>query len=102
MPIRSLFATQIYTAALGSSRAAELNRLLLRESLQLRRDDRAGRAWSRHNYPGGYTSYNSLCRLQRLSPSFARLERHLARHVSRFAHSLELDLRGRTLAMTDC
>jgi uncharacterized protein (TIGR02466 family) len=102
MPIRSLFATQIYTAALGSSRAAELNRLLLRESLQLRRDDRAGRAWSRHNYPGGYTSYNSLCQLQRISPSFARLERHLARHVSRFARSLELDLRGRTLAMTDC
>ena len=102
MPIRSLFATQIYVARLGSSRAAALNGQLLRESLQLRRDDRAGRAWSRQNYPGGYTSYNSLCRLQRISPSFAQLERHLARHVSRFARSLELDLRGRKLAMTDC
>jgi uncharacterized protein (TIGR02466 family) len=102
MPIRSLFATQIYTARLGSARVAALNGQLLRESLQLRRDDRAGRAWSRHNYPGGYTSYNSLCQLQRISPSFAQLERHLAGHVRRFARSLELELRGRRLAMTDC
>jgi uncharacterized protein (TIGR02466 family) len=102
MPIRSLFATQIYTARLGSAGAAPLNAQLQRESLQLRRDDRAGRAWSRHNYPGGYTSYNSLCQLQRISPSFARLERLLDRHVTRFARALQLDLRGRKLSMTDC
>src|ERR1700688_4304031 len=102
MPLRSLFAPQIYTARLGPARAAALNGQLQRESLQLRRDDRAGRAWSRHNYPGGYTSYNTLCQLQRISPSFARLERLLDLHVSRFARALELDLRGRKLAMTDC
>src|SRR5260221_13936224 len=102
MPIRSLFATQIYTATLGSTRAAALNRQLLRESPQLRRDDRAGRAWSRQNYPGGYTSYNSLCQLQPISPSFARLADHLARHVSRFPRPLDLDLRGRELALTYC
>jgi uncharacterized protein (TIGR02466 family) len=102
MAIRSLFSTQIYTAPLGSSRPAALNDQLLRESLQLRRDDGAGRAWSRRNYPGGYTSYNSLCQLQRISPTFAQLERRLTRHVTRFARALELDLRGRRLAMTDC
>jgi len=102
MAIRALFATHIYTAPLGSSRPAALNKQLLLESLQLRRDDRAGRAWSRRNYPGGYTSYNSLCQLQRISPSFAQLEGRLARHVARFARALELDLRGRRLAMTDC
>jgi uncharacterized protein (TIGR02466 family) len=102
MPIRSLFATQIYTARLGPARAAALNGQLQRESAQLRRDDRAGRAWSRHNYPGGYTSYNSQCQLQRISPSFAGLERLLDHHVRRFARALDLDLRGRKLAMTDC
>jgi uncharacterized protein (TIGR02466 family) len=102
MPTRALFPTLIYTAALDASRPALLNRQLLRETLQLRHDDRAGRAWSRRNYPGGYTSYNSLCQLQKISPSFAQLERRLARHVSRFARSLDLDLRGRALAMTDC
>src|SRR5712671_5893142 len=102
MAIRALFSTQIYTAPLGSPRPAALNQQLLLESLQLRRDDRAGRAWSRSNYPGGYTSYNSLCQLQRISPSFAQLELRLARHVARFARALELDLRGRRLAMTDC
>ncbi len=102
MAIRSLFATHVYSAPLASPRPAALNRQLLLESLQLRRDDRAGRAWSRRNYPGGYTSYNSLCQLQRISPTFAQLERRLARHVTRFARALELDLRGRSLAMTDC
>src|SRR5260221_12737447 len=100
MPIRSLFATQIYTATLGSTRAAALNRQLLRESLQLCRDDRAGRAWSRQNYPVVYTSYNSPFQLQRGPPSFARLGDHLAHHVSRCALSLELVLRGLEQAST--
>src|SRR6267154_488286 len=92
MAIRALFSTQIYTAPLGSPRPAALNQQLLLESLQLRRDDRAGRAWSRSNYPGGYTSYNSLCQLQRISPSFAQLELRLAHHVARFARALGLHL----------
>lgn len=102
MPIRYLFPTLLYAAPLGSRSSAALNRRLLREILQLRRDDRAGRAWSARNYPGGYTSYNSQCRLQRISPTFAQLERSLDRHVRRFAKSLDLDLRGKRLEMTDC
>jgi uncharacterized protein (TIGR02466 family) len=40
--------------------------------------------------------------MHRMSPSFAALERAIDRHVARFAGSLDLDLAGRELAMTDC
>jgi len=36
------------------------------------------------------------------SPTFAALQERLAPHVARFVRALELDLRGRPLAMTDC
>ena len=102
MPLRTLFPTQIHIAPLASPPTAELNRRLLRECLQLRHDDRAGRSWSARNYPGGYTSYNSQSRMQQISPTFARLARGLDRHVRCFADALDLDLRGRQLVMTDC
>jgi uncharacterized protein (TIGR02466 family) len=102
VPIHYLFPTPVYAVSLQSGSSAALNRRLLREALQLRHDDRAGRAWSARNYPGGYTSYNSRCRLQRVSPSFAQLEQRLDRHVARFAKLLDLDLRGKRLQMTDC
>lgn len=102
MPTRQLFPTQIYAAPLAARGAAALNRQLLRESLQLRHDDRAGRGWSVRNYPGGFTSYNSQCRLQRISPTFARLELALKPHVLRFAQALDFDLRRKPLVMTDC
>jgi uncharacterized protein (TIGR02466 family) len=101
MRVRTLFPTLIYAARLGSG-AGGLNRRLLRECLQLRRDDRAGRAWSASHYPGGYSSYGSMCQLQRISPSFARLEQLLAPHLRAYAGALEFDLRHRRLAMTDC
>jgi len=75
---------------------------LLRESRQLRLDDPAGRRWSARKYPGGYTSYGTACRMHRLSPTFGALEHAIDRHVAAFARSLELDLTGRALAMTDC
>jgi uncharacterized protein (TIGR02466 family) len=101
MPVQTLFPTLVYAAPLGP-RGAALNRALLRECLQLRHDDRAGRAWSVRNYPGGYTSYNSQCRMQQVSPTFAALARGLDGHVRRFVQALDFDLRGRPLAMTDC
>jgi uncharacterized protein (TIGR02466 family) len=91
----------IYTASLKRD-ARALNRQLLRECLQLREDDVAGQRWSRKNYPGGYTSYHSAHRLHRYSPTFARLERRLNRHVRKFVDELDYDLEGRELAMTDC
>jgi uncharacterized protein (TIGR02466 family) len=102
VPIRSLFATQIYTAALHGRGRQAFNAQLLREIRQLRRDDAAGRAWSRKNYPGGFTSYSSANRMHRLSPTFALLERRLEPHVRAFCRALDLDLARRPLAMTDC
>lgn len=102
MPTQSLFPTLVYGARLPAKTATDLNDRLLRECRQLRFDDGAGIAWSKRNYPGGYTSYNSLCRMQAISPTFARLEKLLAPHVGKYARALDFDLRGRKLAMTDC
>lgn len=68
----------------------------------MREDDAAGRRWSAKNYPGGYTSYGSSHRLQRISPTFEALRRKLQRHIKAFAAAVEWDLEGRTLEMTDC
>jgi uncharacterized protein (TIGR02466 family) len=102
MAIRSLFPTFIYTSALQRNGSRELNRQLLKEARLLREDDRAGRRWSAANYPGGYTSYGSAHRLQRISPTFEALERKLRRHVKAFAGAVQWDLEGRELSMTDC
>jgi uncharacterized protein (TIGR02466 family) len=40
--------------------------------------------------------------MHELSPTFARLERLVRRHVARFARALDYDLTGRDLSMTDC
>ncbi|HEY3657852.1 MAG TPA: TIGR02466 family protein [Steroidobacteraceae bacterium] len=102
MAIHSLFPTFIYTSALQRNGSRELNRQLLKEARLLREDDRAGRRWSAANYPGGYTSYGSAHRLQRISPTFEALERKLRRHVKAFAGAVQWDLEGRELSMTDC
>jgi len=106
MPIQSLFPTRIYSARLEPRPAAAsgkgLNARLLRECRQLSLDDGAGRAWSRTNYPGGYTSYSSASRLHQMSPTFAALEKRIDAHVRGFARSLDFDLAGRKLSMTDC
>lgn len=102
MPVRSLFPTLIYTAPLQGAGTAALNRELLKEARQIREHDVEGRRWSTRRYPGGYTSYGSLCHLQKMSSTFAILERKLRRHVHAYVKSLELDMEGRSLAMTDC
>ena len=102
MGIHALFPTLVYTAALQRGDSSVFNRQLLKECRQLRLDDAAGRRWSDENYPGGYTSYGSVHRLQTVSPTFESLRQKLARHVARFAAAVEWDLRGRELEMTDC
>lgn len=102
MATQALFPTLLYTAGLQRTDWRSFNNRLLRECLQLRNDDEAGRRWSKKHYPGGYTSYNSVARMQQMSPTFAALERKLNRHVKAFARSLELDLDQRPLSMTDC
>jgi len=102
MALKALFPTLVYQAPLRASGSGSFNARLLRECRQLRADDAAGRRWSVRNYPGGYTSYASAHRMQRLSPTFARLAAELDRHVAKFARALELDLTARALVMTDC
>lgn len=102
MAIRSLFPTVVYTAPLQGAGARPFNRELLREVHQIRDHDTGGQKWSARRYPGGYTSYGSLCHLQKMSSTFATLERKLRRHLNAFVRSLELDLQGRPLVMTDC
>jgi uncharacterized protein (TIGR02466 family) len=102
MTLHSLFATGLATGKLRPATARALNARLLRECLQLRADDAAGRRWSRERYPGGYTSYASLCRMHTLSPSFAALAVALQPAVNDFASGVDLDLGRRKLAMTDC
>jgi uncharacterized protein (TIGR02466 family) len=102
MTVYRLFPTHVYSARLGGTAAGNLNSRLLRECRQLSLDDAAGRRWSAKNYPGGFTSYGSAHRMHQLSPTFAALERAIDRHVARFAGSLDLDLAGRELGMTDC
>ena len=100
--LQSLFPTRILAAPLQRQADAVFNRQLLRECLQLREDDAAGRAWSKTNYLGGFTSYGSVSRMHQMSPTFARLAKRIDRHVVRFAKALQFDLRDRHLEMTDC
>src|SRR5215470_9139258 len=102
MSTRLLFPTLVYQERLRQRGWRTLNARLLRECRQLRADDAAGRRWSARNYPGGYTSYSSAHRMQRLSPTFAALARGLDRHVAKFTRALQMDLTGRSLTMTDC
>ena len=113
---RAWFPTTIYDAPLigGSTtgnasvspkaraRGLAFQRELLGECLQIREVDDAGRKWSKTNYPGGFTSYNTMNQLHRTSSTFGELERRLGRHVRSLATTLELDLTGRSLSMTDC
>jgi uncharacterized protein (TIGR02466 family) len=102
VPVRSFFPTRIYSAALPGARAKSLNARLLRECLQLREDDAAGRSWSKRSYPGGFTSYASASRMHRVSPTFASLAKVIDGHVKRLVRELEFDLGQRHLTMTDC
>jgi uncharacterized protein (TIGR02466 family) len=102
MTVQQLFPTLVYRGRLQHTGWRTFNNRLLQECQQLRLDDAGGRRWSAKNYPGGYTSYNSVNRMHEVSPTFAELQRRLLRHVRSFASSLELDLTRRELTMTDC
>ena len=102
MAIRTLFPTLVYQQPLGGLAWPRFNRDLGDECQALAASDQAGIRWSARNYLGGYTSYGSLDRLHRVSSVFAGLARRIDGHVKTFARRLPYDLRGRSLAMTDC
>jgi uncharacterized protein (TIGR02466 family) len=97
-----MFPTQVYVSHLRQAGWLRFNRELLRECQQVREYDVAGQKWCLDNYPGGYTSYGSLCQMQRMSSTFATLEKKINRHVKAYVRALELDMSGRELTMTDC
>jgi uncharacterized protein (TIGR02466 family) len=100
--IRAWFPTFIYSEPLRKTGLERFNADLAKECRDLRDFDKAGRDWSKRNYPGGYTSYASLNELHRFSSTFTGLERQIARHVRAFAKALDMNLRGREIRMTDC
>jgi uncharacterized protein (TIGR02466 family) len=102
MTVQRLFPTLVYGGRLKQTGWRAFNNRLLQECQQLRLDDVGGQRWSAKNYPGGYTSYNSVNRMHEVSPTFAELQRRLQRHVRSFTSSLEFDLEQRELTMTDC
>jgi uncharacterized protein (TIGR02466 family) len=102
MGTRAWFPTLIYDAPLLKDGGRKLDKLLLEECYRIRDIDEEGQRWCAERYPNGYTSYGSMSQLHRMSSTFMDLRDHLDRHVRSFARSLELDLDGRALEMTDC
>jgi len=92
-----LFVTHVHQAPLPAS--SELNRELIPLVQSLAEEDEAGIAWSEANAYPGYTSYGSLNDLPWRFPAFAALRDALQSVVEGFAAILQLDLRGRPLAL---
>ena len=103
-PITEVFATSIYYLPISNKKgdSSLINKDILDEVETLKRVDDDGKKWSKTNYKGGYTSYGSLDQLHRMSSTFMDLETKIRKHVKKFAKTLEYDLMGGELIMTDC
>ena len=100
MALRHLFATPVYEASLSTDRKFENFRAELEAACRmLAAEDAAGRAWSRENGYGGYTSYASLDDLSTRASVFGELKGKLDKHAAAFAKHLDFDLRGRRLKL---
>ena len=95
--IRSLFATRLYQAKLGSIDADELEN----SCYSIAEDDEAGQEWCDVNEFPGYTSYASLTDLPWRFPIFQTIADALDKHVAAFATDLAFDLDGRELVLED-
>ena len=96
--VRELFATRLYQASIAEDADfGTFNAELEAACLMLASEDIAGRAWSKANGYGGYTSYASLGDLPTRASVFGELKRRLDRHAATFAKTLDFDLgpRGR-------
>ncbi|HEX3423534.1 MAG TPA: TIGR02466 family protein [Sphingomicrobium sp.] len=89
MALRSLFATRLHEADLGTT---DLLGDLAHSIRSLAEDDEAGRRWSRDHRYSGYTSYASLSDLPRRDPAFSELAKILTRHGAEFARECSFDL----------
>jgi uncharacterized protein (TIGR02466 family) len=102
MPVKPWFPTFIYESPLLARGNPAFARSLLDDCRKVRAHDRAGQRWCRKNYPGGYTSYGTMCNLHQTFSTFIELETKIRRHALKFARHLEMNLQDGRLAMTDC
>lgn len=98
--IESLFPTLVSRGTFPGS--ASLNRKLLTEIEDFRRQDKMGREWSKENYRGGYTSYASLSDMQFRSPLFSNFAEALQPHANAFAKAHGWQMKGLSLEMNAC
>jgi uncharacterized protein (TIGR02466 family) len=104
MSVTWRFATPIYHRPLlaevrGNNRFA---RDISETAADIEKLDHQGRAWSKVNYRHGYTSYSSWDNLHQRHSDFTDLQHHIDRHVRRFMTTLDWDLSGRRVVMTQC
>lgn len=102
MPLLKLFPSYLFYGPAASSRTVQsLNRELIKEVRQIEAQDQKGQRWCKKNYPFGYTSYGSFSELHRMSSTFAKLQRHIDRHVRHYAQAQEWNLSAK-LEMDSC
>lgn len=103
MSITTLFSTEVYYRALARKQDTDrLNKELLEEIELFYHQDEEGQLWSSQHYLGGYTSYQSIANLHQRTSTFMELRERIDRHVAQYVESLEYDMRGKTLYMSDC
>jgi uncharacterized protein (TIGR02466 family) len=95
--ISFFFPTQVFRSQLLES--FEIKNLL-KEAALIRANDPEGRLWSKKNYPGGFTTYGSIDRIDLLSSSFLKVRKKLDKSVVEFSKHLDLDLKNFKLELT--
>lgn len=99
----TLFPSQIYYGSLKKNlNYKKLNKELIQEAYQIQKVDEEGRRWCEKNYPGGYTSYSSLCQLNHLSSTFHDLQKMIDHQVRAYIKKLDMDIQPKALEMTTC
>lgn len=100
--IHTLFPSQIYYAPLTRTKNKQFNQDLINESWRISEIDIEAQKWCEKNYPGGFTSYSSMCRLNQMSSTFLELQKKIDKHVSTYIKSMEMDITVKDLTMTTC
>jgi uncharacterized protein (TIGR02466 family) len=103
--ITFLFPTQFYQSKLGAIQnqsEKQFNSDIEVEMKTFRKLDSVGQKWSKKHYLNGYTSYSSISDMHKRSTTFEQLMKAIDRHVLKFSKSLEMNLQGRKLKMSNC
>lgn len=92
--MHELFVTRVYQSSLKMDLKD-----LKKEISQIQKADYNGQKWSKIHYKNGFTSYGSWDQLQRLSSTFANLEKKINSHVFKFAKILDFNIEKTSLKM---